>query len=137
MKAIIVGHNRVEVCEVKKKDYEKTFFVHRQQLYMIMPGNLIRMRYFDKDGHEIREPDEVCVFQEGASVAYDTLMEDAYYQEAVLPSIDLFRDVKRGRLKGAGILQGLTSFIDQLYPILGLIIVVGVVGIALLTGGGT
>lgn len=137
MKAIIVGNNRVEVCEVKKKDYEKTFFVHRQQLYMIMPGNLIRMRYFDKDGHEIREPDEVSIFPEGGSVAYDTLMEDAYYQEAVLPSIDLFRDVKRGRLKGAGLLKGLTTLVDQLYPALGLIIVVGVVGIALLTGGGT
>lgn len=137
MKAIIVGNNRVEVCEVKKKDYEKTFFVHRQQLYMIMPGNLIRMRYFDKDGHEIREPDEVSIFPEGGSVAYDTLMEDAYYQEAVLPSIDLFRDVKRGKLKGAGLLKGLTTLVDQLYPILGLIIVVGVVGIALLTGGGT
>lgn len=137
MKAIIVGNNRVEVCEVKKKDYEKTFFVHRQQLYMIMPGNLVRMRYFDKDGHEIREPDEVSIFPEGGSVAYDTLMEDAYYQEAVLPSIDLFRDVKRGRLKGAGLLKGLTTLVDQLYPILGLIIVVGVVGIALLTGGGT
>lgn len=135
MKAIIVGNNRVEVCEVKKRDYEKTFFVHRQQLYMIMPGNLVRMRYFDKDGRETREPDEVCVFREGASVAYDTLLEDAYYQENVLPSIDLFRDVRRGKLKGAGLLQGLTTLVDQLYPILGLVIVVGVVGYALLTGG--
>lgn len=33
MKVIIVGNNRVEFCEVRKRDYDKCFFEHRQQLY--------------------------------------------------------------------------------------------------------
>lgn len=33
MKAILVGNNRVEFCEVKKKDFDKCFFEYRSQLY--------------------------------------------------------------------------------------------------------
>lgn len=135
MRAYIVGRNRVEICEVKKRDLAKTFFVHRQQLYMITPGNLVRMRYYDEDGHEIQQPEETIIFPEGASVAYDTLEEDAYYQEAVLPAIDLYRDVNRRRFRQAGVLQGVTTAARQLYPYAGLVITLAVVGWAMLSGG--
>lgn len=134
MVAVIVGRNRVEFCTIRPKDYDKTFFVHRGQQYMILPGNLVRMRYYDADGNETREPDEVIVFPEGSDVAYDTApeMEDAYYQENVLPSIDLQRNVRTDKLKARGVLAGASDLMRNLYPFAGLILLVGVLAYAFL-----
>lgn len=137
MLAIIVGANRVEVCPLKKKDYEKWFFQHRGQTYLIMPRNLVKMRFYDKDGRECKEPEEVIFFPEGSSLAYDTHEEcvSAYYQDNVLPAIELERAVRKNRTKGQGILQSATNTMNALYPIAGLLITVAIVGYALLTGG--
>lgn len=136
MLAIIVGKNRVEVCPLKKKDYEKWFFAHRGQTYLIMPRNLVKMRYYDEKGREYREPEEVIVFPEGGDVAYDTQIEcvPAYYQDNVLAAIELERAVRKNRLKGQGILASATKTIDALYPIAGLLITAAIVGYALITG---
>ncbi len=137
MLAIIVGSNRVEVCTLKKKDYEKQFFQHRGQTYLIMPQNLVRMRYVDESGHEIREPDEVIVFAEGSSLPYDTRDECvmAYWQDNVLAAIDIDKAVGRAKAKGQGILATVTRTVNALYPIAGLLITAAIVGYALLTGG--
>lgn len=136
MLAIIAGRNRVEICEIKKKDFDKMFFEHRKQLYMMMPENLVRLRHFDKDGREFRDTEEVCVFPEGASCAYDTLgdCQDDYYQEAVLPCIDLFRDVRTQRFKAAGRLQAMQKMMNAAYPFVGLAILGVVVLYGLLEG---
>ncbi len=101
----------------------------------MVPGNLVRLRTFDSKGHEVKETEAVSVFREGSCVAYDTLIEDAYWQEAVLPSIDLQRDVKRARFKTVGHFAAMTSAINSLYPIMGLLIV-GVVLIWTFLSGG-
>lgn len=134
MLAIMVGRNRVEVCEIKKKDYEKMFFEHRRQLYMMMPSNLVRLRSFDSEGHEFQDTEEVSVFAEGASCAYDTLREDDYYQEAVLPCIDLFRDVKMQRIKTLGKLESVRRTITALYPFIGIAVLGLVLAYAFLEG---
>lgn len=137
MLAIIVGSNRVEVCPLKKADYEKWFFRHRGQTYLIMPQNLVRLRYYDHDGREYREPEEAIFFPEGSSLAYDTAPEcvSAYYQENVLPAIDLDKAVKKNRWKAAGILKSAQDTMRALYPIAGILITAAIVGYALLTGG--
>ena len=101
----------------------------------MVPANLVRLRTFNPQGREIRETDAVCVFQEGADVAYDTLVEDAYYQEAVLPSIDLQRDVKRARFKQAGRFQAIRSAAAAFYPFMGLAIM-GIIVLWAILGGG-
>lgn len=134
MIAIIVGRNRMELCTIRPKDYDKTFFVHRGQQYMILPGNLVRMRYYDSEGNETREPDEVIVFAEGSDVAYDTApeLEDAYYQENVLPTIDLQRNVRTNKLKAKGVLAAGADLMTKLYPFAGMILLVGVLAYAFL-----
>lgn len=124
MQAIIVGANRVEVCPLKKRDYEKWFFQHRGQTYLIMPQNLVKMRYYDSKGRECKEPEEVIFFREGSSLPYDC-REDcvlAYYQDNVLPAIDMEKAVRKSRTKGQGILQSATDTMRALYPMAGLII---------------
>lgn len=137
MLAIIVGSNRVEVCPLKKADYEKWFFRHRGQTYLIMPQNLVRLRYYDHEGREYREPEEAIFFPEGSSLAYDTAPEcvSAYYQENVLPAIELAKAVKKNRWKAAGFLKSAQDTMRALYPIAGILITAVIVGYALLTGG--
>lgn len=66
MMVIIKGSNRVEFCQIKKKDFEKKLFRHRDQLYAVFPDNLIRMRFVDDTGNEIAPSEEVTLFKEGA-----------------------------------------------------------------------
>ena len=134
MIAIIVGRNRMEMCTIRPKDYDKTFFVHRGQQYMILPGNLVRMRYYDESGMETKEPDEVIIFNEGADVAYDTApeLEDAYYQENVFPLIDLQRSVRTNKLRYKGVLDSASDAMRSIYPFAGLILLVGVLAYAFL-----
>ncbi|MBO4763703.1 MAG: hypothetical protein J5485_03700 [Candidatus Methanomethylophilaceae archaeon] len=52
MQCIVIGNNRVECNEIRRKDYDKRFFARRRQLYKMDPGGLIRMRIIGKDGRE-------------------------------------------------------------------------------------
>jgi|GEM_PF-6061684 len=137
MMAIIVGANRVEICPLRKRDYEKWYFQHRGQTYLIVPENLVKLRYYDSSGRECREPEEVIVFPEGSSLPYDTRPDcvTAYYQDNVLAGIDIEKGVRKLKTKGQGILASVSSTMSALYPIAGLIITAAVVGYALLTGG--
>lgn len=94
MMIIIVGENRVEFCKIRRKDLDKRLFEHRGQAYPVFPQNLVRMRYLDPEGRQIKEPEEVMIFPEGSSVAYDTLPDaiDVYYQENMFPMLDIIRD---------------------------------------------
>lgn len=137
MQAIIVGKNRVEVCPLKKKDYEKWYFQHRGQTYLIVPENLVKLRYYDSKGREFREPEEVIVFPEDSSLPFDVRpgCEAAYYQDNVLAGIDIEKSTRKMKVKGQGVLASVNDTMNALYPIAGLIITAVVVGYALLTGG--
>lgn len=50
MMGIIVGKNRVEFIQVKKKDMKKHFFVTRDQLYKFYPDTMTKMRLEDELG---------------------------------------------------------------------------------------
>lgn len=59
-----------------------------------------------------------------------------YYQEDVLPEIDLERDVVLGKGWGDdGMMHPVSGLAAKVYPYAGLILVGAIVGYALLTGG--
>lgn len=80
----------------------------------------------------------MTVFPEGSSCPYDVINHVEYYQEDVLPEIDLARDVimDRGWLgRDDGMMHSVSSMMDKAYPYLGLVIVGVIVLYALATGG--
>lgn len=70
MKVILFGTNRCESTEIKKKDFDKHFFMARKQCYRIFPDNLTKMRII-VDGIE-QEMDEVIVYAENGIVPHIT-----------------------------------------------------------------
>lgn len=89
MKIIILGTNRAEINEIKKKDYDKHFFKERNQCYRIFPDGLTRMRIY-KNGVE-QESDEVIVFPENGIIPHQTRGLD-YSEKALKGDIDLHKD---------------------------------------------
>lgn len=134
---IIVGENRVEYCTVKRSDQEKKLFSSRQQLYKVVPEGLVRMRRINGSGEEIGS-EEVIIYREGASAPYDTINGVSYYQEDVLPEIDMIRDALGGGLfdRNKRLLMKAKGAIDNfLIPYLGLIVVGVILAYAFLSGG--
>lgn len=66
MIVLINGDNRIELCEVKKKDYNKRLFQHRGQLYSIFPEDLIPLDYLDSGARRTQKPTEILIYNEGA-----------------------------------------------------------------------
>lgn len=60
---LINGDNRIEICKIKKKDLKKMLFNHRNQLYVIVPQDLVPMQTITDKG-VIRE--EVNLYDEGS-----------------------------------------------------------------------
>ena len=60
---IINGDNRIEICKIKKKDLKKMLFNHRNQLYTIVPQDLMPMQTVTDKGI-IRE--EINFYEEGS-----------------------------------------------------------------------
>lgn len=80
----------------------------------------------------------MTVFAEGSSCPYDVINHVEYYQEDVLPEIDLARDVIMDRSwfgRDDGMMHSVTNALDKLYPYVGLMIVGVIVLYAILTGG--
>ena len=135
MIVIIVGNNRVEYCKIKASDQQKKLFVSRQQLYKVVPEGLIRMRRRKEDGSEI-ESEEVIIYPEGASAPYDILPGVSYYQDDVLPEIDMIKgSVGPSALRKNALLMKAKAISDNLLiPYGGLIIVGIVIAYALIAG---
>ena len=62
MKVYIIGRNRVEMCTVKPRDYDKHFFVTRGQLYKMYPDNLMRTIRYEYGVR--RRDEEVIIYPE-------------------------------------------------------------------------
>lgn len=135
MIVIIVGNNHVDYCKIKTSDQQKKLFVLRQQLYKVVPEGLIRMRRRKEDGSEI-ESEEVIIYPEGASAPYDTLPGVSYYQDDVLPEIDMIKgSVGPNALRKNSLLMKAKAISDNLLiPYGGLIIVGIVIAYALIAG---
>lgn len=88
MKVIISGVNRMEFCEIKKKDLDKRFFMTRGELYFIPTNGMTRMRRYEY-GKE-KESDEVIIYEENTIVPYD--QRDVHYNmEFLLADIDRYK----------------------------------------------
>lgn len=138
MIVIIVGQNRVEYCKIRAKDQDKELFVSRRQLYKVPPKGLIRMRRKDVSGKDL-ESEEVIIYPEGSSAPYDTINGVSYYQEDVLPEIDMIRGaLGTGPLsnKKRMLMKAKTAVDSYVIPYVGIIIVGVILAYAFLTGGG-
>lgn len=135
MIVIIVGNNRVEYCKIKTSDQQKKLFVSRQQLYKVVPEGLVRMRRHKEDGSEI-ESEEVMIYREGSSAPYDTMPGVTFYQEDVLPEIDMIKgSIGPSSLRKNALLMKAKAITDNLLlPYGGLIIVGLVIAYALIAG---
>lgn len=135
MMIIIKGNNRVEFCKIKTRDQNKRLFATRNQLYRVSPRAMIRMRQFDEKGHE-DDSEEVQIFEEEASAPFDTPVGVSYYQEDVLPEIDMIRSTSRTVLGTKSALMRAMSTGRDLMLAYGGIIITGVVlAWAFLSGG--
>lgn len=131
MKIIIIGTNRVEVDNIKVKDFDKHFFQARKQAYRIFPDGLTRMRIY-KDGIE-QDSDEVIVFAENGTVPHVTRDLD-YSPLALKTDIDMHKNAT-----STSFLNRFKLFVDTggniykaLTPYMALIITGLIVGWALL-----
>lgn len=132
---IIKGRNRVEFCKIKPRDQSKRLFATRNQLYRVSPCALIRMRQYDKDGKE-DDSEEVQIFEEEASAPFDTPEGVSYYQEDVLPEIDMIRSTSRTILGTKTALMRVMSAGREMMLAYGGMIITGIVlAWAFLSGG--
>lgn len=134
---IIVGQNRVEYCNIRKSDQEKKLFASRQQLYKVVPEGLVRMRRRDENGNE-QESEEVIIYPEGSGVPYDTINNVSYYQEDVLPEIDMIRGALGHGLfnsKTKLLMKAKSAMDNYILPYIGVVIVGVILAYAFLTGG--
>lgn len=83
---IIMGRDRAEYCNVKKKYKEKHFFRTREQLYRVRPEGLSRMRinYFGK----VKGSDEVVVYRENEIIPYQNPCNINYSMDNFMRDID-------------------------------------------------
>ena len=134
---IIVGQNRVEYSNIRKSDQEKKLFATRQQLYKVVPEGLVRMRRRDENGVEL-ESEEVIIYPEGSDVPYDTINNVSYYQEDVLPEIDMIRGALGHGLfinKTKLLMKAKSAMDNYILPYIGVVIVGVILAYAFLTGG--
>lgn len=68
MMGIIVGKNRVEFIQVKKRDLKKHFFVTRDQLYKFYPNTMVKMRLEDDLG--LVRSESVMIYPENSIRPY-------------------------------------------------------------------
>lgn len=91
MYVIISGANRVEFCEVRRKnDMNRRFFMSRGQLYFIPTNGMTRMRIIEF-GKE-RPSEAVIMYEENAIVPYDTCGLN-YSMDNLLCDIDRYKQM--------------------------------------------
>ena len=112
MQVIIIGIDRVDVCDIKDGFFstkeDKHFLKRRAQIYSVYPEMMRRMRCRDESG-EYRT-DEVLVYKENAIIPYhprEEIPEDEYaeYIDKTLAQIDLHKSMHRGMFGGSMFLQ--------------------------------
>ena len=86
MMVIIIGKNRVEYCNVRKKDVSKRFYVSRDQQYSIVP-ECFRQMEIKHNGAWVRT-ETVIVFDENNALPYFCEHPEYYEQDARLTAID-------------------------------------------------
>ncbi len=89
MEVIISGANRVEFCEVQRKeDFNKAFFATRGQLYFIPTHGMVRMK-ITEFGKE-RPSEAVIAYEENSIFPYD-LKDIQYSMDNFLDDIDRYK----------------------------------------------
>lgn len=76
------------------------------------------------------------MYQEGSSTPYDVIQHVEYYQEDVLPELDLERDVvSEWGVQKKTLMQTVSGAYDAIYPFIGIAVVGVILVYAFLTGG--
>lgn len=88
MKVIISGVNRMEFCDIKRKDLDKRFFMTRGELYFVPTNGMTRLRRYEY-GKE-KESDEVIIYEENMITPYDT-RDIQYSMDNLLSDIDRYK----------------------------------------------
>jgi len=89
MEVIISGANRVEFCDVQRKeDFNKAFFATRGQLYYIPTHGMVRMK-ITEFGKE-RPSEAVIAYEENSIFPYD-LKGIEYSMDNFLDDIDRYK----------------------------------------------
>ena len=95
------------------------------------------MRRRDENGVEL-ESEEVIIYREGSAVPYDTIRDVSYYQEDVLPEIDMIRGALGHGLfnnKTKMLMKAKSAMDNYILPYIGVVIVGVILAYAFLTGG--
>lgn len=124
MKVYIIGRNRVEMCKVKPKDYDKHFFATRGQLYKMYPDNLMRTIRYEYGVR--RKDEEIIVYPENGVKPLHPRNGD-YNQARTMARVDLHR-MPNGAHKPRNILSMYKEAKNEIKAALPLL----VVGVALL-----
>lgn len=134
MYVIISGANRAEFCEVvRKKDFDRRFFMTRGQLYFIPTNGMARMRVIEY-GKE-RDSEAVIIYEENSIAPYDTCGLN-YSMDNLLSEIDLYKGMtdfsmfKSNQLWFQNIGKSLWKFLTAPIGIVALVL-----AYVLLTGG--
>lgn len=130
MQVIICGNNRIEPCKVPSKQYERHFYLTRDQLYKIYPDGLTRMTV-TKYGHKAND-DEVIFYKENAIVPH-LERNQSYEMAKILSEIDEHKLMKgeNKNIRGLAIKNVMSTW-KQMLPIvpfilLGVIVLYSVV----------
>lgn len=120
MEVIIFGKNRVEVCKVPPKQYERHFYLTRDQLYKCYPDGLTRMRR-TKYGHAAGDEEIIC-YKENAIVPYN-IQKQEYSMDKILSEIDEHKLMTVGKNKASRLsIKNVASTWKKLSPMLPFII---------------
>lgn len=136
MMGIIVGVNRLEYIQVKKKDLKKHFFVTRDQLYKFYPDTMSRMILEDKKG--VVRTESVIMYPEMSIRPFGwrgDRVYDPFDFDTILANLDDHkRLISRSRLSRARVYLTTTkSVFREIAPILPFVIA-GLVLLGAFTG---
>lgn len=99
MMGIVIAPNRLEYCQLKKKDIAKHWFITRKQMYKMFPDQLIAMDIYH-DGAFVRS-ESVTIYTENATTPYHCKKPAEYHKDVLLAQVDehkIMIDDKRGLL---------------------------------------
>lgn len=86
MQITIVGNDFVNICNVKKRNQNKIWFVLRKGMYKCVPQEFTRKR-MTKFGH-VMTTDECIIFKEGDTMPYHPQGTTSYAFDDLLAEID-------------------------------------------------
>lgn len=86
MQIAIIGNDFVNLCNVKKRNQNKIWFVLRKGMYKAVPQEFTRKR-MTKYGH-VMATDECIIFKEGETMPYHPRDTTSYAFDDLLAEID-------------------------------------------------